>query len=276
MFTLFLDDSGQRPNHKIAVATALIIPSAQISNLGKEWEAFKKKEGFQFFHASPCNAKDKKSEFANWDDKKVDRVFARVRQITRKYGVIAISASLKKDVFDETIPVEYRKYVYEHHYSWCVSYAIAYAERWRTASGRTDKPFEFFFDWMDLNDPRRKEIEKAMDYSERASREEGRQGDYEKYAFSRGKCTPGLQCADDIAWTCNRYALYRIEGEDIPVRAKKGWDSYEGDMEDRGFLHAFTFDRQALEKHVIEIFSDGRTLKRFRRWEQEDSERKIL
>src|SRR5271156_3263781 len=88
-FTLFMDDSGSRGRHRIAVAAGLVIPSAQIVSLEKEWNTFKEREGFDDFHASPCNAPDK--QFANWDDAKINRVFSRVRQICKKYGVGAIS-----------------------------------------------------------------------------------------------------------------------------------------------------------------------------------------
>jgi Protein of unknown function (DUF3800) len=270
-FTLFMDESGARPTHKIAVAAGLVIPSSRIIALEKEWETFKEKEGFNDFHASQCNAADGK--FSGWDDDKINRVFFRVRQICKKYGVGAISASVKKEYFDEVVPHEYRRYVYEHHYSWCVSYVIALAEIWRCQGRRN--PFHFIFDWLDVGSPERIELEKVMKYSERASRENGMEGVYEKYGFDRRRESPGLQCVDDIAWVTNRYALYRYHGEDLPLRANFGWQCYGGDLGPDGWLRAFAFRKEALKKHVEDTFRDGRTLERFERWKKEDEEERL-
>jgi|ERR1700693_3035350 len=49
-----------------------------------------------------------------------------------------------------------------YHYTWCVNYAIAYAEKWRNRSVRIIPPFQYAFDKMDLKDPAREEIEKVM------------------------------------------------------------------------------------------------------------------
>jgi hypothetical protein len=87
MFTAYLDDSGTDPNQAVAIATAIIIPAAQIIRLEREWENLKKKEGFSCFHTSEMIARNKKSEFADWDDEKVDRVFRRVREISMKFSI---------------------------------------------------------------------------------------------------------------------------------------------------------------------------------------------
>ena len=265
-----MDESGARRTHKIAVAAGLVIPSAKIIALEEEWETFKKKEGFESFHASPCNARDGK--FSAWDEEKTNRVFSRVRQICKKYGVEAISASVKKEYFEEVVPHEYRRYIFENFNSWCVSYLIAFAEEWRLRGLR--KPFQFIFDWMDEGSPERIEVGKVMKYSERASRENGLEGVYEKYGFERRKDSPGLQCVDDIAWVTNRYALNKYHGEDIPLRASFGWHCYGGELGPDGWLHAFTFTKDALKRHVEDVFRDGRTIERFRKWEREDLEKK--
>ena len=214
MFSLYLDDSGTKPTHKVAVATALIIPSARIPALESEWDTFRKKEGFDCFHASPCNAgsKNQKSEFRAWNEEKIDRVFERTRCMAKKYGVMAISSAVNKRYYDEEMPAEYKKYSGQYHYTWCLSQAIAMAEKWRLFSPQRSKyPFEFIFSWMDENGNRpKKEVEDVMRYSERASRELGRTGDYEHYTFRRPREIPALQLVDGISWASNGYALERI------------------------------------------------------------------
>lgn len=279
MFSLYLDDSGTKPTHKVAVATALIIPGARIPALESEWNTFRKKEGFECFHASPCNAGDKdkksKSEFRNWTDDKIDRVFQRTRTMAKKYGVMAISSAVNKRYYDEEIPADYKKYTGRYHYTWCLSYAIAYAEQWRLSSPQRNKhPFEFIFSWMDENDnPAKTEVEDVMRYSERASRELGRTGDYENRTFRRSLNIPALQLVDGIAWACNRYALHKIHEKDIPERAKQSWKFLGGDLGPDGWLKAFHFSREQLREYVKKEQADGRTLARLRRWEEEDREK---
>lgn len=275
MFTVYVDDSGTRKNHKIAVATALVVPGENVPKLEAAWGDFKRAEGFSSFHASPCNARDIDSEFARWSRSKVDRVFAGVMHLSRAFGAAAISASVKKSYFDVVVPTEYRRYVYTRHYSWCVSHVMAYLERWKQKMS-CPYPFEFIFDWMDIRSPERLEIDKVMDYSERASREVGRAGEYEGHStFRKKEGCPGLQCVDEIAWICNRYSLTKFEHEAMPPIAKLSWDYYGGDFAENGWLQAFTFTKEALIKHVEGVKSDGRTLERFDRWERQDNEKEI-
>ena len=275
-FVLHVDDSGTRPSHKVAVASALVIPAKQICALEREWNTFKAKEGFSFFHASPCNAQEAKSEFANWSDAKVDRVFARVMQIARKYGAFGISCSTHKKIYDEVVkPDELRRYFGTYHYSWCVGLVVAFAERWRRRAHHKE-PLEFIFDYMEENDPARIEIQKQMALCERVNKEEcGVVGAYTNYSFRVKKDIPGLQCADEIAWACNRYSINLFEKIDLPARAEECWTGYGCDLAEAGFVHAFTVEKPQLEKLVAEEMADGRIFERLRRWEKEDSENKL-
>lgn len=133
---------------------------------------------------------------------------------------MAVSAAVKKKYYDEEVPPEFKKYTARYHYTWCVEYAIAFAEAWRS---------------QDL---------------------------------------PGLQRADGIAWACNRYAINRIDRIRIPHRAEDSWNYFGGPEGPNGWLKAFHFTRQALRNFVSKEQADGRTLARFRRWEQEDSQEK--
>lgn len=145
---MYLDDSGTSPSQPVAVASALIVPTAQISRLENEWTNLKRKEGFSEWHTSEFVARNHKSEFANWDEKKQERVFKRVREISKKYGARAISGSIKKQDYDEIVPSEYRRYTDLYHYTWCVAYVIALAEATmgEGLKGRQPlHPFEFYF-----------------------------------------------------------------------------------------------------------------------------------
>jgi len=125
MFTLYIDDSGTDPNQHVAIATALIIPAAQIIRLEREWDTLKQKHGFTEFHTSVFVARNYKSEFANWTEDQQERLFSRVRQISKKYGVRAVSIAVNKKDYDEVVPAELRSYFGKHHYSWAVRQLLA-------------------------------------------------------------------------------------------------------------------------------------------------------
>lgn len=269
-FTLYADDSGTSPSQQVAIATALIVPCAQIIRLEREWDTFRKKEGFSSFHTSECVARNPKSEFANWDHSKVRRVMARMRQITKKYAAApAISMAVKKDYYDAVMPEMLRHHFGAYHYTWCLSYAIAYAEK-----SPIRLPFKYVFDWMGKPaDPRRQEIDKVMDYCERAATEQGYAGDYTNYSFLHRKDTVGLQCVDQIAWTCYQFALKALVGTPMNEFAEEAWTDYGGHLASAGWLHAFSFRREALEKWVAAELSDGRSMKRFIDWSKHETER---
>lgn len=273
MATLYIDDSGRRNTHKIAIATVLVVPGNRVTQLEIEWSKFKENKKFSCFHASPCNARDKKSEFAEFKEKKINEIFSGVRKISIKYGLEAICAAVLKKDYDEVVPESFKRYTGKYHYTWCASYAIAFMKK---KGVEKNKPCEYIFDYMDAGDPVKIEIEKMMEYSHRAAIETGIFSDYRNRAFRERCQTPGLQCVDEIAWTCNQYALKRLGIRDyIPRRARNSWNHYGGEDGPDGWLKAFTFSRSALRKYVRNEISDGRTLARFDRWEREDNEKKI-
>jgi len=71
-------------------------------------------------------------------------------------------------------------------------------ESW-SAAHPEPKPLEYVFDWMG-KDERKEEIETVM--AECAKSNPGFREDC--YGFKRRAKTPGLQCADILAWTCYR------------------------------------------------------------------------
>src|ERR1700678_2881378 len=96
MFTFYADDSGTSPDQPVAIATALIVPNAQIPRLENEWTTLKEKEGFSFFHTSEFVHRNPKSEFADWAKEKQEGVLRRVWQISKKYGLIAFLCAVNK------------------------------------------------------------------------------------------------------------------------------------------------------------------------------------
>jgi hypothetical protein len=269
MFTAYLDDSGTDPNQAVAIATAIIIPAAQIIRLEREWENLKKKEGFSCFHTSEMIARNKKSEFADWDDEKVDRVFRRVREISMKFSIAtgAVSFAVKKSDYDEVVPPELRAGL-GNHYTWAVRHVITFIDSWKQNSNNIKSPMEYVFDWIGgPRDPRRVEVEDVMAQGDCLANLKGFGNLYSNYSFRRLPDIPGLQCVDPVGWVCYRKALQQYSGKPPHPLAQKSWKHYGADSQPNGWLAVITLKRENLQKWVSLEVADGRTLKRLEEWQ---------
>src|SRR6185437_12369097 len=193
MFTVYFDDSGTAPEHRIAVASALVIPAAQIIPLDREWRSFKNKEGFSRFHAAPMAARNQNEGYGDWDTTKQERVFARVRQISKKYSIGpsgAVSFSVNKEEYEEHVPAPLRATLGVYHYTFAIQEVLKTMAGWNKS-----RPVEYVFETMKRNDPRRVELETALERYH-----------IENFSFGNMKDIPGLQCADEIAWATYQLA----------------------------------------------------------------------
>jgi len=202
MFIAYIDDSGTAPEQKVANATALIIPACHVIRFQSEWDNFINKWGIRDFHTSECAVANRKSQYAGWDELKIQTIFARVRQIIKKYGARSYSLSVNKSDYEAVVPVENRAMFGQHHYTYAIHNLLSVLDTWACRTG-VEHPLEYVFDWMEIGTPERVEIEESLARSEAAR--PGRFGNH--YSFRRRKATPGLQCVDLIGWTCYRYAL---------------------------------------------------------------------
>ncbi|HVB98563.1 MAG TPA: hypothetical protein VNJ12_04430 [Candidatus Dormibacteraeota bacterium] len=250
----------------IAVATALVIPARQIVPLGKEWDTLKNKEGFSDFSMSEFVYKNPKSEFADWDEDKRKRVYSRVRQITKKYGLAAFSVAVNKSHYDEIMPKALKSRVGRHHYTWAVHHLLSFLSVWRF-SGIARPPFEYVFHWME--EPSSKaDIEAAMERAEGAAAEAGVPGGYTNYSFRKSKEIPGLQCVDTISWVCYQLAQFALRDKPMHEFATVGWEAFEGDRAEKGWLRAVTILPGDLRKWVEQVMADPSNLDGLQRLEE--------
>jgi hypothetical protein len=211
MFDVYLDDSGTSPDQQVAIATALVIPAQKIAGLEREWNNLRIKEGFLCFHMAEFVARNQKSDFANWDNEKRTRVYTRVKQITRKYGVAAFSFAVLKKDYDEIVTEPWREHFGIDHYAWALRHVMAFLDDWRLA--RPIPPLAYIFDWMGgPKDARHKAVRTVMDQQEYLAIEAKRPGEYTGYNFRHQKDFAGLQCVDPIAWSCYQVALEQFKG----------------------------------------------------------------
>lgn len=227
MFTAFVDDSGTDPNQAVAIASAWIIPGRQIIRLENEWNTLKKKHGFSSWHTSEFVAKNKHCEAANWDDPKLDRVFKRVRQIAKKYGVKVISFAVSKQEYDDAIPSDLRPFTGKFHYTWAVRNLLDCILGWRRRL--KIPPLEYVFDWVDPKADRKKrrEIEAAVEQAEEAARQAGFPGEFENFSFRRREKIPGLQCSDALAWTAFQQGLWVLCKTPLSSHAETAWADFD-------------------------------------------------
>jgi hypothetical protein len=213
MFNVYFDDSGTAPSQRFAVAAALIIPGSRTRQLENEWANFCEKYSITDFHASVCVYKNEKSQFAGWGDDRVNKTVARVRQITMKYAIRAISYAVTKKDFEELVPDQWKDFVGEDHYAWAVRHVLRIIQRWSPGI-ESRSQMEYCFDFA--TGKTKKAIEKAMADEELLS-----PGKYEgHYVFGKRQEIPGLQCADLFAWACLGAARHTFENTPTHVLAE--------------------------------------------------------
>jgi hypothetical protein len=275
MFTVYLDDSGTSPSQHVAIATAMIIPAAQIIRLEVEWDRLKRKEGFTSFHTSQFVAKNSKSEFANWDDEKRKRVFRRVREITKKYGTRAVSFAVCKEDYDQIVPLEVRELSGKHHYTWAIRHVITYLDEWKTRA-RIAPPFEYIFDTVakKRTDERRVEVETVMEQAEELSSNHGQVGQFTNYTFRRLETLAGLQCADVLAWACYQYALYVFRDTPLSEFGGIAWHDFINHMGANNWLVVGTLTKENMRTWIAKEIADGRSMARFRLWKEKIADKK--
>lgn len=272
MFTVFIDDSGTDPKQSVAIATALIIPGAQIIRLETEWNRLRSKEGFDCFHTSEFYFRNPKSEFANWNDDKRARVFGRVRQITKKYGIRAISIAVKKSDYDDVAPAELRNFLGKDHYSWAVRQLIANLTALHPPKDSAGR--EWIFQWLERHTPARKQIEDIMDQMQFVSEREGIVGYYSDPIFKKSVGIPGLQCVDAVAWISYQYAVHLYQKLPLRELVPQSWKEFEGHLGADGWLRAFTLRKENLEKGIKNSIANGQAMQFFNEWQQHKKAKK--
>jgi hypothetical protein len=275
MFTVYVDDSGTSPSQHVAIATGLIVPAKQIIRLDKEWETLQTKEGFSDFHTSEFVARNPKSEFGKWNDDKQRRVFDRVRQVSKKYGLKAGSVAVNKQDYEQVLPESFRNLLGGQHYTWAVSHLLSFLRIQRVLGIPKCDAYEYVLDWMDQCSEEREEVEAALARAEEIAIEEGNAGEFINYSFRSRKDIPGLQCVDCVSWVAYRFALFSFLKTPLHPFAEIGWNDFGGPRERDGWLGAITLERHNLEKWYRDVISDPANLDKYRRAEQARLVRKV-
>jgi hypothetical protein len=204
MFNAYIDDSGTAPSQRIVVASALLIAARRILALESEWKTFCAKYQIESFHTSECVHRNPRSEFATWDDAKVKAAAARVRQITMKYAVKAISFAVTKADFDAVMPEKWKDFLCRDAYVWAIWHLSKLLRLWNHQHQLSK--MEFVFDYLEKKP--RAVIQDAL-----GKMETYYPGMYEgHYSFRKRVEWAGLQCVDLLAWYRLAAARFSFEG----------------------------------------------------------------
>lgn len=267
MLTVYVDDSGTAKNQPVAIATGLIIPALQITRLEREWDTFKRKEGFSCLHTSELTHHTYGSEFADWNNTKQRRVFDRVVQITRKYGLRCYSVAVNKTDYEAVFPETFRNLVGKHHFTWAVSHLLSILRIQRQEQHSGCPAFEYVIDWMNEGTEERAEVETSLARSEEVAIEDNTPGEFTNYSFRSRKDIPGLQCVDCVSWVAYRFALLAFHDTPIHPLAEVGWQDFGG-MTEGGWLKAVAIERREIQRWYEKVLSEPESLDQFKRVEE--------
>jgi Protein of unknown function (DUF3800) len=262
--TAFLDDSGTAPDQRVAICSAILIPANQIETLERQWETFTDKNGFLDFHASVCAARNYKSQYSRWDDRKLKKVFLRVRQFCKRFGVQTYGFAVNKKYFDEEIP-EVLKENIGSHYTWAVRQVVTSIETWRRIR-KIKEQVQYIYDWEDIGSQERFEIDEVMGQSGEQLNEKP------QHDYKERKKVPSLQCVDFMAWLSFQLGnenFYQVPLNPLAIDALKDLENYYPAGKCPQFKKWFqvrTIQRDELRRWALGESKNPKTIERFADW----------
>jgi hypothetical protein len=265
VFSLYTDDSGSAPDQRFTIAAGIVFPAKRIEAFEREWNAFfKGKERVQELHTSVCVAHNPDSDFAGWDDDRVERVLLHAQQIIFKYSVKAFSIGIHKQDYNEVVPKEMWLSVSQSHYVWALSSVLGLSYDW---ASKHSTPMEYVFD--NASKEEKRDIGEAIDYSEAIY-----PGHFSgHYSFRSRKEVPGLQAADLYAWVNYQAACHTRFDTPIKPIAEKLWHPFISRNEEK-WSTIQSLNRIGLEMWVKNTYGSPEDL-RLREYKQKQKEERM-
>lgn len=274
-FTAYLDDSGTGREHPVAIGSVIVIPAKLIPKLDENWKRFLDKQGIPNFHAAACAAPTSKEGYYNgWSDAKRRHVFMRVSQFCKRFGVQVYGFAVHKKTYDALVPEEFRHYGGDY-YTWALRNVLKKIHEWKARRG-IEEPIEHIFDWQEIGDPVRDEIEDLI----------GQYAEFDgeiHHDFQKRKLTPALQCADLIAWICFQLAMEKLHGKPMNPYADevlKVLETYRPSGEissiNKRWFQLITIEERELKFWINLEMRTGVSLAKFKDWYQRHPNREVL
>lgn len=221
---VYFDDSGTDAQTPVAVAACYVAQKNQWDEFVTNWDEAGRQEGFEMFHMAEFVAKPemKHEPFCYWDNKKKDRVYARLASIINTRVRKGFAIAVPKQPFDECIFDEFKEFA-ENHYVFAVKSVLGAIETWRRQFSISN-PMQYVFESGTLGEDQLRRVWKdCLLYPENAQRygivPDGVQ-------FQSKKLFKPLQAADILAWQVQNF-MRRIvmsgHGPNNRRRAHKGF-----------------------------------------------------
>lgn len=228
-FHFFMDDSGTSPNQSVAVAAGWIAKAPSWHLFDREWRKIQNDPSHKFscMHMSEFAFGGQGTEFENWNLPKKEAVLNKLSLLVRRRALKGFALGVVKKDFDDIVPPELRNAGHENHYTYAVRSVMGMIHKWREANGLLGTQIEYFFDFMEPRDRRRREIEGV--FASVGTPQEN----LVKYGLKRGgfnfkeRCPlPALQAADMFAWTIYRAIQNEIGQAKANLLAKKAFKEF--------------------------------------------------
>jgi hypothetical protein len=227
MLTIYIDDSGTSPNQSIAVAAGWIAKTPAWTLLERGWAKVQNvgSHGFTCMHMEEFSYG--KGEFEGWDLDKKLMVMRKLTPLITKRALKGFALGVVKKDFDEIVPASLRTQGFENHYTYAIRRVLGMIHDWRKAEGLEGLPIEYIFDFMDLHNPRRMEIQRVfttLGTEDENLRTYGLSKD--GFNFKDKKSLPPLQAADMLAWTIYRAMQHEIKEKDASPIARLTFEKF--------------------------------------------------
>jgi hypothetical protein len=215
MLTIYIDDSGTSPNETIAVAAGWIAKTPAWTLLERGWAKVQNVESHRFTCMHMGEFSHGSKEFEGWDLNKKLLVIRKLTPLITKRALKGFALGVVKKDFDEIVPANLRAQGFENHYTYAIRRVLGMIHDWRKAEGFDDLPIEYIFDFMNLHDPRRMEIQKVFTSIGTEHENLNLYGlTKDGFNFKDKKSLPPLQAADMLAWTIYRAMQHEIGEKD--------------------------------------------------------------
>jgi hypothetical protein len=143
---IYFDDSGTDGTTSVAVAACYIASKEQWDHFVRNWDEVLKDENFKGFHMCEFMAKPKAGHmpFCEWDNRKKDRVYAKLASIINARIRQGFAIAVPKAPFDRHVFPEFKEGYAADHYTWAVRSMLGLISEWREKYG-IDKPMQYVF-----------------------------------------------------------------------------------------------------------------------------------
>ena len=232
MLTLYVDDSGTDPRHKVVVVAGYLSSKKLWDKFKVKWTTLLYAYDINELHRTDLEAFQ--GEFKSWNGSKRTEFLQKAHKIIKDYTYTGIGACIVKNDFDHNVPENDPVRKFCDIYGWCAHECIAMLRKWAD-SHKHMEPIQVVLEAGTSGHGRLSESLARL-YANQQVRDEARLAGW---SF-QGKAVLPLQAADTIAYEYYRIMVdnlgrseselkFRLSAEDLfrpdEVEYLKMWDT---------------------------------------------------